>query len=118
MAAGAARVRLPEPCLHQPNSDAERRTAKCHENPRFPTWPSLKNQDDESGKNEELRQLRLRPHGYECEDGEDAPEERITLIGTARQLIRSNGDDGDDGCANRVEECLHPPQTTIRNVSQ
>ncbi len=50
--------------------------------------------------------------------GEDAPEKRITLIGAARQLVRSNGDDGDNRCANRIEECLHPPQTTIRNVSQ
>src|SRR5919108_6056672 len=85
----ATASRLTEPSLHEPNSDAERPTAKCHENSGFPTRPSLKDQDDESGKNEELRQLRLRPDGHDCEDGEYAPEERITLVGAARQFIRS-----------------------------
>ena len=101
-----------------PTANAQDDTAKHHENPALPTWPRLKNQDDESGKNEELRQLCLRPYGHDCEDGEDAPEERITLVSTTRQLVSSNGNDGDDRCADRVEERLHPPEPAISDISQ
>ena len=43
-------------------------------------------------------------------DDEDAPEQRITLVGAAGELVSGNGNDGDDRGADRIEERLHPPQ--------
>src|SRR5262245_29006333 len=103
---------MPEPRLHQPNSNAERYGAEHHWHPGFPTWPSLKNQDDESGKDKELCQFGLGPYGYGCEENKDAPEERIALVGAARQLVRSNRDDCDNCCADGVEKCLHSSTKT------
>src|ERR1043166_67577 len=109
---------MSEPGFHQSNASAERYGPEHHRHPRFPTWPGLKNQRYESSKNEELCQFGLRPHRDGCKYGKNSPKKRIIFVGAARKLVRGNRNDRNDSRADRVEERLHPPQTTISNVSQ
>ena len=47
---------------------------------------------------------------------QDRPEQRIGLVGPARQAVRGDGDDGDDDRANAVEDRLHPGHAAVRDV--
>src|SRR5262249_46003239 len=107
---------MPEPRLHQPNTHSERYGAEHHWHPGFPTWPSLKNQDEEDSTDKELCQFGLGPYGDGREDNRDGREERSRLVGTARKRVCSKRDDCVNRCADGVEKCLHPPQPAVRDI--
>ena len=66
-------------------------------------------ENDESGENKKLRQFGLCPDRHYCEQRENRPEQRVVLVSAAGQLVGCYRYDSDNGCADCVEECLHPP---------
>jgi hypothetical protein len=106
----AADLETDDPPLDQPDGGDHGHPAEPRCQRLRAGRPRASEQDDEARDDEELGQLRFRPHGRDRKDAEHRPQQRITLVGRARQLVGCNGDDRDHRGADAVEERLHPPQ--------
>ena len=114
---GIAGLDVDEPALDDPDEEGHQSAAQ-HRNQRFlPAGPGADQQYNEPGQDEELRQLGLRPNGDADQGREDAPEERVALVGRARELVCRDRDDADDAGADPVEKRLHPPEAAVSQVS-
>ena len=80
------------------------------------TRPSAHDDDERARRDEELRELGLRPDRGDEERDEDAPQERIAFVGAPRQAIRRDRDDRDHDGADPVEEGLHRGKAAVGDV--
>ena len=106
----ATDLEIDEPALDQPDDGDHTRPAEPRCQSLRARRPRAREERDESGDDEELGEFGFRPHGCDGEGAEYRPQERITLVGRARELVGRNGDDRDHCGADAVEERLHPPQ--------
>ena len=78
---------------------------------RPPRRPGPQIDDEQARQDEEGGQLGLRPDCRDQHNAEDAPENRVPLVGPARQAVGRDGDDGDDDSPDAVKESLHPGES-------
>src|SRR5215216_3580488 len=72
----------------------------------------------DGGQQEEFGELRLSDRGHDEEHAEDGPQQRVAAVDLPGELIGGDGDDADDGGGDAVEDGLHPPQATERDVER